>query len=195
MCCRYYFGEETSEFIRKILGQSEKAASFPTGDIRPSDRAPILVGTTEGFAAEEMRWGFPSPVSKQLMINARAETVFEKKSFAESVRMRRCIVVADRFYEWDKQKNMVTFTVPGRNVICMAGIYRLFDEDFRFTVITTAANASMLPVHDRMPVVLGEDVLHDWLTDGHAAREILKSEHPVLERHQDYEQLTLLAFL
>lgn len=191
MCCRFYFGDDTGEYIRKAAGSIDPSASFAAGDIRPSDRTTILTGRKPGIVAEDMRWGFFSPVSKQLVINARSETVCEKKMFAGSMDARRCVIAAHHFYEWDRDKQLVTFTVPDRRVIFMAGIWDLSGGENRFTVLTTAANRFMLPVHDRMPLILSENRISDWLYDTDAAREMLRTPQPELTRRQDYQQLRL----
>lgn len=191
MCCRYYFDEDTAKHIKAIVNAVSPAAEFRTGIIRPSDSASLITGRGPGFCAEDMRWGFPSYVSGQLMINARAETVLEKKSFSDSVLKRRCVIAAKHFYEWDRSKQKVTFTVPGRPFIYMAGIYNRFEDGDRFTVLTTAANGTMVPVHDRMPLILAEDQIKDWIYDPGMTAELLSQPGPKLQRYQEYEQLSL----
>ena len=173
MCCRYYFDEDTAKHIRAIVNAVSPAAEFRTGIIRPSDSASLITGRGPGFCAEDMRWGFPSYVSGQLMINARAETVLERKSFSDSALKRRCVIAAKHFYEWDRSKQKVTFTVPGRPFIYMAG------------------NETMIPVHDRMPLILAEDQIKDWIYDSCMTAELLRQPGPKLQRYQEYEQLSL----
>lgn len=192
MCGRYYVGNETEKEIKRIASHLDPDIKWGRkGDIHPSELATIITGKESGFAAEDMRWGFVSNSSKQLMINARAETVLERKSFSESVQRRRCIIVAKHFYEWDHDRNKVTFTLAGSTALYLAGCYNRFDGEERFIILTTEANESMRPVRDRMPLILKEDQLQDWIYDDGKARNFLKQESPKLERSQEYEQLTL----
>jgi putative SOS response-associated peptidase YedK len=180
MCCRYFVSEESNQEIRKLAGTIDPSAAFPTGDIHPSDRSTILTGRKPGILAEDMRWGFPS-YDLKLLINARSETVFEKKSFADSMRWRRCVIAAEHFYEWDEDRQIVSFLVPDRKVICMAGIWNAFGKEDRFTVLTREANDSMKPVHNRMPLILDQDRISDWLYDNSRAGQLLACPQPKLE--------------
>ena len=191
MCCQYYFDDETMEDIRNIVSGISLVTGFRMGNIRPSDMAVVITGRRPGLYAERMRWGFPSEFSKQLLINARSETAMEKKLFAESTLRRRCVIAARHFYEWDSGKNKVTFTVKDRPFVYMAGIYNRFGDGDHFIVLTTAAAGEMLPVHDRMPLILERDEITDWIRDNEKTAAILKASGPELKRHQEYEQLSL----
>ncbi|HJB16386.1 MAG TPA: SOS response-associated peptidase [Candidatus Blautia excrementipullorum] len=191
MCCQYFFDDETMEQIEKIAAEIRLSEEIRKGNIRPSDMAAVITGRHPGLYAEGMKWGFPSPVSGQLMINARAETALEKRSFSDSTLHRRCVIPAKYFYEWDASKNKVTFSVDGRPFVYMAGIYNRFADGDHFTVLTTAANDEMIPVHDRMPLILKESQLTEWIYDSRKTEEYLKMSGPALKRQQEYEQLTL----
>lgn len=191
MCCQYFFDDETMEQIEKIVAGIDLSMKIRKGNIHPSDSAAVITGRHPGLYAEGMKWGFPSSVSKQLMINARSETAMEKKSFSDSTLYRRCVIPAKYFYEWGSMKNKVTFTVEDSVFVYMAGIYNRFADGDHFTVLTTAANDAMIPVHDRMPLILKEEQLTDWIYDGQKTADFLKMSGPALKRHQTYEQLTL----
>ena len=179
-----------------------------TGDIYPSQSAGILTcqqvlqqknPLSAGPAAEksmalelnEMHWGFPQYQKKGLLINARAETALERKTFRESVLHRRCVIPARHFYEWDSDKNKVTFFREDRPVLFMAGFYNRFQDDERFIILTTQANASVNPVHNRMPLVLDESELEDWVYDDKFTEYALHKTPPELWREQEYEQQSL----
>ncbi|MGI9517975.1 MAG: SOS response-associated peptidase [Pirellulaceae bacterium] len=107
------------------------------------------------------------------MINARSETVREKPAFRAAFQKRRCLVLADGFYEWKatpdgKQPMYVTMRDDGP--FCMAGLWesnRKLDEPVQScTIITTDANPLMAPIHDRMPVILPRDAWESWLDPG-----------------------------
>lgn len=192
MCGRYNWGEITEWDMRRIVHHLDADMNWNRrGDIHPSELAAVVTGKKPGFAAEDMRWGFPSYQSKQLMINARSETALERKSFSDSVMKRRCIIMAKHFYEWDRNKNKVTFTWPESPSIYMAGFYKRYEDGDRFIILTTKANESMSPVHDRMPLILPEDQLEAWIYEDSKVKEFLRRESPMLTREQEFEQLTL----
>lgn len=143
------------------------------------------------FELKEMHWGFPQYQKKGLLINARAETALERRTFCDSVRHRRCIIPAKHFYEWDSDKNKVTFFREDRPVLFMAGFYNRFQNEERFMILTTQANASVNPVHNRMPVVLDESELEDWVYDDKFTEYALHKIPPKLWRKQEYEQQSL----
>ena len=125
------------------------------------------------------------------MINARAESALEKRSFRESVLHRRCVIPARGFYEWNKEKEKFTFERPDRDVLFMAGCFCPFDGQDRFVILTTAANPSVSPVHSRMPLILERDELTAWVRDDTAAARLLEKAPVMLTRKTEYEQLRL----
>lgn len=193
MCGRFYFGEDTGKEISRVVhGRTAETEKIIQGDIHPSERSVVITGKSSKLFAEAMYWGFPANHSSQLMINARAESVLEKKSFCDSVLHRRCVIPAHHFYEWDCSKNKVTFTQKESRVLYMAGFYKRFDNVDRFIILTTEANRSMSPVHDRMPLILQEEEIRDWIFNDTRIREFLKKESPILSRSQEFEQLSLV---
>ncbi len=161
--------------------------SLRTGDIHPSETATILNSTGRELTAEDMVWGFPGYRGSGLLINARAETITEKYAFKDSVRSRRCVIPAKGFYEWNRNKEMYHFEDPG-SALFMAGC---FDPQNRFVIITTAANESVMPVHDRMPLLLAEDEIEIWLKEEESMDAILQKVPEPLHRWTQYSQMTL----
>ncbi|MDO4168648.1 MAG: SOS response-associated peptidase family protein [Lachnospiraceae bacterium] len=193
MCCRFFIDEETINDIQRIVAKIDVNVNTKrTGDIYPSDTATIIAKKNRNLYAEDMRWGFPSYYNSQLMINARAESALQKQSFSESVLYRRCIVPAKKFYEWDASKTKVTFTYPESPSIYMAGFYHQFQGEQRFIVLTTAANDSMKRIHDRMPLILRENQIEEWIFADHLVDKYLKLESPMLTKYQEYEQMSFL---
>lgn len=210
MCGRYYIDDETAQEIEKLVRKiSDKM--MKKGDVRPADQTMVIHkgtwsdihgGTQNGdhngihnevqnLSVSDMAWGFPGFEKQKLLINARSETVMEKAAFKSSFQERRCIIPATGYYEWDKSKNKVQFEREDRNIIYMAGIWKPFEEKERFVILTTAANESVSPVHDRMPLILEENEWEKWILEDsfceYAAHKIpveLKSIRP-------YEQMRL----
>ena len=207
MCGRFYVDEGTAKEIERVIrGVDLRIQKMRTGDIYPSQPAGILTchsrqknPLSAGSAAEnspalelnEMHWGFLQYQKKGLLINARAETALERRTFRESVLHRRCVIPARHFYEWDSDKNKVIFFREDRPVLFMAGFYNRFQDDERFIILTTQANASVSPVHNRMPLVLDEGELEDWVYDDKFTEYALHKTSPELWREQEYEQQSL----
>jgi putative SOS response-associated peptidase YedK len=142
---------------------------------RPAGSAP-----GPGRYLEQMRWGLvPSwadaPSMGDRLINARAESVAEKPAFKTAFRKRRCILPADGFYEWEKlpgrRKQPVFVHRRDGEPIAFAGLWEVWRDDHEpdapwllsCAIVTTRANATMEPIHDRMPVMLPEDAWDLWL--------------------------------
>ena len=141
--------------------------------------------------AKNMYWGFTNPYRKGLIINARAETAREKKLFADSIQNRRCIIPASGFYEWDAYKARFRFTAPKGGLILLAGFYHEEQGTPRYTILTTEANESMRPVHDRMPVMIGRDEIRQWITDNEMLQACLERPQMELIREQDAGQIRM----
>ncbi len=193
MCCRYYFSDKAAYKVEGDLKLTKGALATRAGDITPGMATPGIIwnkGTNEDLALEDLFWGITSK-DKKLIINARAESVTKKSMFADSIRNRRCILPAAGFYEWDASKTKFRFKRADEKPIYLAGFYDLSDNKDSFVILTTAANASMKPVHDRMPVMIDTGNVRDYLKDPAAALEMLKEPMPELDRSSDYEQLSL----
>jgi putative SOS response-associated peptidase YedK len=138
-----------------------------------------------GFAVECMHWGIvphwarPGQFERPL-INARAETIHEKPSFRKLIARTRVIVPVNGFYEWRRtgdSKATFYFHSATRNALALAGIYQInHDGEKQCCLITTGANKVMQPVHDRMPALLPQDAMQDWLcsNDTHVIDALMK---------------------
>ena len=136
--------------------------------------------------------GFRQFTGSGLIINVRAESVIDKPMFRDSILQRRCVIPASWFYEWNRQKEKITFKREDSSILFMAGFYQKYEEGNRFVILTTASNESMRPVHDRMPVILEEHELKDWIYDFEFMREALRRVPRKLCREQEYEQQSFL---
>jgi len=162
--------------------------NLASGNVRPSNPSLVIAGHRGRPHAGIMQWGLPRYDGKGLVINTRSETALDKQMFRENTLQRRCVIPARAFYEWDHQKQMVTFMLPEQEIIWMAGI---FDAEYRYSVLTTAANESVSRFHDRMPVLLSGDDLEPWLFDNSAFQALMEKKMPALEHQQDNEQISL----
>ncbi len=164
---------------------------------RPDER---VGGQTEvvGRRLVMMRWGLlPSSGSNRAvgapLINARSETVMEKPSFREAFRSRRCLVLADGFFEWERlggRKQPIYLKLRDHTPFAFAGIWeRWMASDGHpvdsCAILTTEPNDLVRPVHDRMPVILAPDALHPWLTvSADRAGDLLPLLRPYREEMQ-----------
>jgi putative SOS response-associated peptidase YedK len=197
MCGRYTITRVDGHGIAQRFAVPASAVERETlgrYNVCPTERVLAVCADGDGPVARGLRWGLVPPWARKLgagyePINARAETVASKRPFAELVARadRRCLVVADGWYEWLRQERPRSarvpfrYTVDGGEVFAFAGLWderRLGDEQVAsVTVLTTVANAVCTPVHDRMPCVLGSpDAEAAWLApdlDAAAAAELL----------------------
>ena len=192
MCGRYQFTAEQCEEIRQIAEAIQRkygAGAWTPGEIRPSNHAPVLLDGAGGLVTKLMKWGYQLPGT--LVINARAETAAEKPLFRDSVRSRRCLIPSTGFYEWDGQKRKYLFTLPREGALYMAGLYDRRGSEECYCILTTAPNASMRPIHDRMPLILTGEQRQRWLADANAATEILTVAPPELTCASAEAQISL----
>ena len=192
MCGRYFWTDEAEDaFLEDFPDLAGAVRRLRAGDYTPGmSAAAIAAGTGSGICAEQLLWGFPGFDKGKLLINARAESVKDRPTFADSFAERRCALPAAGFYEWDKKKEKVIFTLPDKPILYLAGVYRPYGAEIRFVVLTREANASMEPVHDRMPLILSGEEVIPWVSDAAKAGDILTKELPMLKAERPYEQMS-----
>jgi putative SOS response-associated peptidase YedK len=155
----------------------------PRYNIAPSQNNPVVatddLGTPRGAL---MRWGLvpfwdKSEKPKFAPINARSEDVLSKPMFRQSVQKRRCLVLADGFYEWKRvdEKTKIPHFISLRDgaPFFIAGIYELATEvrPETYALLTTGPNELMEAVHNRMPVILDQEAGKRWLQPGALAAD------------------------
>lgn len=175
MCGRYTLTSNTQK-LAEAFAQFEVPANLPPRyNVAPSQ--PVAVVANNGqHKVEFFQWGLiPSwakdPKIGNQMINARAETLAEKASFKNAYKRRRCLILADGFYEWkkedDKTKIPMYIRLASGEPFAFAGLWEMWQtaEDFILscTIITTAPNELTAQIHNRMPVILPHEVYERWL--------------------------------
>ena len=182
MCARYTLAEP-----RRVIAKFPKyhltPAQRPRYNIAPTD--PVLATKNDHRdAIEELRWGLvpfwaSGPSVGVRMINARAEGIAHKRAFSRAFVSQRALVWSDGFYEWTGpkgHKQPYRFVVDGGAPFAFAGLWESFGDPKApletVTIVTTAANAVVERIHDRMPVILDDGDLERWLyTDDLAEAE------------------------
>ena len=161
-----------------------EARFAPRYNIAPSTTL-ATVCYNAGFEVADMQWGIvphwarPGQFERPL-INARAETIHEKPSFKKLIARTRVIVPVNGFYEWRRaQGNKATFYFHSadQSALALAGIYQIDSEgQMQCCLITTDANSVMRPVHDRMPALIPQQAMQDWLCsqDTHVIDALIK---------------------
>jgi len=130
-------------------------------NVYPGGSAPVILDDGEKRVALR-QFGFEVPWSKNLVFNARLETITEKKLFSKKYRESRCLIPASRYFEWqttDQGKKEFEHSVAGGALFAMAAVC----DDDGFAIITTDAWPKLADIHHRMPVVMQRDFEDDWL--------------------------------
>lgn len=145
----------------------------PRFNIAPSQDVLTIVAGPRGPRPRQMRWGFqPAWLRDPKLpppINARAETLREKRLFREALRHGRCLIPADGFYEWaavpgQRHKQPIHIRLTGARPFSFAGLWTTGpDGHDTCTIVTTTANALLVPIHHRMPVILDPRTERVWL--------------------------------
>ncbi|OQO89042.1 hypothetical protein BH739_00230 [Enterococcus casseliflavus] len=188
MCGRYLFDPTTgelSEYYQEAAAKARKRQqTVAVNDVFPSNHV-VTIGANQQqqVVAGVTRWGFTGFKKEHLMINARSETVEEKPTFRKPFQEHRCVFPMSGFYEWNHEKEKFLFSQD--HVIYAAGFYRILQKEDQIEtesiILTTAANDSVEPVHDRMPLFLEKEAIASWINDLAFARQQLKAEMPKLK--------------
>ena len=169
--CTYFPGE--FEFnVNEVFGLDLK----PRYNIAPTQEAPVIVQADGKRTVELFRWGLipwlaKDPAIGNRMINARAETLAEKPAFNNLLGKRRCLVLADGFYEWRKEgkgKVPMRFKLKSGEPFAFAGLWDSWKQPDgnllrTYTIVTTEPNDVLRPIHNRMPPMLSNDHAQKWL--------------------------------
>ena len=178
MCCRYWTDE--SPEIREIVEQMNQSALVRRwqeigevktyGEIRPTDVVPVIAPDRSGRRAVfPMKWGF---TGKTLLMNARSETAASKPTFQEAWKRHRCIVPASWYFEWEHRLgndgkkytgDKYLIQPKGSAVTWLCGLYRIENGLPVFVVLTREPGESIRFIHDRMPLIMPENLVDEWI--------------------------------
>lgn len=200
MCGRYFLNlDENIEEIKKILDEiSHKYEGNPilqkvkSGEIFPTEFAASIIQKDIQREAEILRWGLPLQNKKEVIINARAETILEKPLFS-SIISNRCLIPAQGFFEWKKDgsKKQKFFIKPkDYNIFHMAGLYKRVELEGgilvdSFVILTTEPAEEIKHIHNRMPVILKKEHEDLWLFESGSLKALKSLFSQILRPWED----------
>jgi putative SOS response-associated peptidase YedK len=188
MCGRAKLPDDVSEIKLDLAIDWDEIGDYqPRWNAAPTSKLPVVVSKNGERTLTLMRWGLIPSWARDIKIgystfNARAEGVETRPAFRAAWKAgRRCLVVADGYYEWrDADKQPFAVGLSNRGPMTFAGLWDLWrapdGEPLKsFTIITTVANERLAPLHDRMPVLLAPDRWAAWLGETAASDGDLKA--------------------
>ena len=180
MCGRYNFSKDSnSPMVKAVLENLQsRQIEVKTGEVNPGDVAAVIASNRKlEPQAFGMKWGYKLPDGK-LIFNARSETAAQKAMFADGMKQRRCLIPADCYYEWQKNgqgKQKYQIAPTDANGFFLAGVYRIEQGFPVFSILTKEPVESISFIHNRMPVILPEEIIQDWLNPKYHGQEMLNA--------------------
>lgn len=183
MCGRFMFDPTTNPELKKIQTlAATQGVAVKTGEVFTNDFTALVIDQDQQIKVVAMAWGWPGFKAGQKLINARSETVLQKSRFAQAFLTQRAVYPTNGFFEWTVDKQKVYFKYPNSTQpVYIAGFYAYFDGQPRSILLTTAPNASVAPVHNRMPLLLQKRQISSWLKDSSWAQAFLRQAMPPLQ--------------
>jgi putative SOS response-associated peptidase YedK len=180
MCGRFVSASSPDEIARYFDAEAPEALLEPSYNVAPTNDVYAVLNDGGVRRLDAFHWGLvpiwaKDPRQGSKMINARAETLAAKNAYKPAFKRRRCIIPADGFYEWKKipgQKTKEPHFIhrPDGEPLAFAGLWEVWrgpdkqgDPLRSCTIVTTSANETMEPLHDRMPVILPASAWEEWL--------------------------------
>lgn len=188
MCGRFFMTLEAEDLEAAFPDFKPPAEWRPRYNIAPTQPVPVVINDGQQRITF-LQWGLvpawaKDPAMGNRLINARAETLAEKPSFRAAYRQRRCLILADGFYEWrvepgQRGKTPLAIRLRSGAPFAFAGLWEVWHPDdtplLTCTLITTEPNALLAPIHNRMPVILPRSAYAGWLDPAERAPHDLQS--------------------
>ncbi len=180
MCGRFTLTktkEQIIDYLSSLSVPVDNLDSFsPSYNIAPTQKVMTIVSVDNQLSCRWQRWGLIPKWTKKAsktnpLINARMETLSQKPSFKDAFIHRRCLILADGFYEWNRHsygKNPLYFHLPNQELFAFASLWESWQNSEgktinSATIINTSAQGVMEEIHPRMPVILSPSVYQQWL--------------------------------
>ena len=185
MCGRYGLIVSKEELEERYEAQWSEGGFTEQEEIFPTTSNVVLLPNRKLY---RIKWGLTPSFAKRPLINARSETILEKKTFKEPFAQKRCLIPATYFFEWQKikgedRKEKKRIQVNGLPIFSMAGICERYTTDsgeseLTYSILTTESNEQMVPIHDRMPVILEPEEESYYLNLDHDPKDVQKLLKP-----------------
>ena len=189
MCCRYW--TDQSPELRAIVEEMNRSPLVPKwlettgivtyGEVRPTNVVPVIApGRTGSRAVFPMKWGYSG---RTLLMNARSETAASKPTFREDWQRHRCIVPASWYFEWEhltgndgrkKTGDKYMIQPKGSSLTWLCGLYRIENGLPVFVILTREPGEGIKFIHDRMPLIMPEDLVNEWIRPDADPDELLQ---------------------
>ena len=189
MCCRYW--TDQSPELRAIVEEMnrsplvskwlETTGIVTYGEVRPTNVVPVIApGRTGSRAVFPMKWGYSG---RTLLMNARSETAASKPTFREDWQRHRCIVPASWYFEWEhltgndgrkKTGDKYMIQPKGSSLTWLCGLYRIENGLPVFVILTREPGEGIKFIHDRMPLIMPEDLVNEWIRPDADPDELLQ---------------------
>lgn len=189
MCGRYLYDKNEqilADYYEEIASRGVDVTDLRDGTVYPSNQVVTLGANPDGEIVPGItRWGFTGFKPNQLMINARVETVRDKKTFKGSFEGQRIVFPMSAFFEFTDDQEAYTFSDSG-HVIYVGGFYRIHPDkktgqkQAESIIITTEPDEVVSPIHDRMPLLIPRKDIAKWILDDDFAFHYQKPTHQQL---------------
>lgn len=199
MCGRFSLAAD--EFSVKVylsskyqIKEQHTFLELPRYNIAPGQMVLSLISDGSHYRHGYLKWGFipkfdQNKSNLKRIINFRSESIWDKPYLVKPVRQQRCVVLADGFYEWQKQQNgKIPYRIQtsAGGLFTMAGLWETYltdkgQKEYTVALLTTSANSKMKEIHERMPVILDDVDAKVWLDpkeQDHAQLEKLLKPYP-----------------
>ena len=200
MCGRFVGFRPLKDLMKYFPIDVVTAEVMENFNVAPTQEILAITRHDDKNHLEQLHWGFVPFWAKDIsvgsrMINARSETVATKPSFRTAFKNRRCLILADGFYEWvgkAGRKQPMFLTLPNGQPFAFAGLWETWDNQGKeqipyrsATILTREASESVKPIHHRMPVILKPKAFDLWLDRKNQDVRLLQD----LLQNQVYTQL------
>ena len=197
MCTRYFI-DNTDPVLVPIIQEMYNAPLYKTfvnkqpspvitsGEVAPTNVVPVIAPDRNGKRkVYPMKWGYWLQKNEKPLVNARSETAAEKPTFREDWNRHRCIIPSSYYFEWKHLKDednlpgakvkpeKYMFQTEGSSVTWLCGLYRIEDGLPYFVILTKDAEGEIREIHDRMPLILPEERITDWIDPGKKPEQVL----------------------
>lgn len=192
MCGRITLTYDITAVNRYLSGlfdiSLDSTHQLPRYNIAPSQNVIAVIRDVNSYRAGTIKWGLlppdaPAKYQGFKSINLRQETLLKAKKYQDSLQARRCLIIADGFYEWQKSASLSQpywITLKDHSMMMLAGLWgKHMNEEgvktYTAAIITTEADATMQTIHHRMPVIVSQDTAKMWLDSSIDGQAILKT--------------------